>query len=140
MNRLQAGQDREPTAKMVSPERCNIRKCITYHTSISRVNPTGQVRKRIVARRELPVFPVRRESLLHVDSFAVDYGVRAESIPAFRCPYKSRIREVLAAHDRAYVRAFLQSMLHRQCQYACEKHSIYTQRQEWEGHWNVRPV
>jgi len=115
---------------MVSPDGSDIRKMFTYNSSISRVYPTRQSRERIIARRELPVFPVRCESLLHVDSLSVHYGVRAEGVPPFRCSYESRIREVLTAHDRAYICALLQSMLHRQCQNACEKHAINAQRQE----------
>ena len=115
---------------MVSTDRVDEWNLKTYDTSIARIHPTRQSWKCIVTRRELPVFPVRCESLLHVDSLSVHQGIRAESIPTFARSDKSWVGEVLTIHDGTYVRACYQLMLDRQCQDACEKHAIYAQREE----------
>lgn len=52
------------------------------HTRIGGIYPARQVGKCVVTGGELPVPVVRRESLLHMDSFPIDNGVGAECMPA----------------------------------------------------------
>lgn len=71
----------------------------------TRVNPTGQIWKRIDAGMERPGLPVWSKASLYVNEIAIDIGIRTEYVPAIACLYDRGVWKVDATHDRRYIGA-----------------------------------